>query len=52
MDNDIVFTDFYQLEEAYIQGHITLNMYLNEYNRLTEIEADKMIQSTPREGRT
>ena len=52
MDNDIVFTDFYQLEEAYIEGHITLNMYINEYNRLIEKEADKMIQSTPTEART
>lgn len=33
--NEPLFTDLYELEEAYISGLIDLETYLNEYKRLT-----------------
>lgn len=36
-----LFTDVYSLEEAVLQGLITLETYLNEYRRLTQTGGEK-----------
>lgn len=40
-ENNELFTDLYSLEEAALQGLITLETYLNEYKRLTQTGGDK-----------
>lgn len=40
-ENNELFTDLYSLEEAALQGLITLETFLNEYKRLTETGGDK-----------
>lgn len=47
MNDTELFHDLYDLEAAYLENRISLDTYLNEYNRLIEIESDKMMKSDP-----
>jgi len=46
-DDTELFHNLYDLEMAYLDDRISLDTYLNEYNRLIEQESDKMMQSDP-----
>ena len=49
MKEEPLFNDFDSLEEAFTSNMISMDTFLNEYNRLIEEEADKMQESTPTE---
>ena len=36
-----LFDNFEDLEQAYLNGHISLDMYINEYNKMTKTKNEK-----------
>ena len=42
-----LFDNFEDLEQAYLNDHISLDMYINEYNRLIKIESERMKKADP-----
>ena len=42
-ENNELFTDVYSLEEAALNGLISLETFLNEYKRLTQTGGERMI---------
>lgn len=49
---DELFKDFESLEEAMLNNRISLDTYINEYNRLIEAEARRAERATPWERAT
>ncbi len=40
-NDECLFKKLAELEEAYVAGHITMDMYLNEYNKMVNIKREK-----------
>lgn len=37
MTDEQLFKRLSELEEAYVAGHITMQMYINEYNKIVDV---------------
>lgn len=51
-DQQELFKDFESLEQAMLNNAITLDTYINEYNRLIAEEGERAAEATPWERST